>query len=255
MSAAVSLDAIGLWSVMALAVMFAGVSKGGFGSGAAFASAAVLALVMEPATALALMLPLLMLVDLATLRPYWRRWSWEDAKALVLGAVPGVALGAVLISWADADLLRLLIGVIALAFVAWQLVTRTGLLRTGARDVPLWGGWLAGCVAGFTSFISHAGGPAAAVYLLARGLGKTPYQATTVLVFGLINLIKIGPYAAMGLITPQTLSLGVLLAPFALLGAWLGVKAHFLVPDRAFFALTYVLLTLTGARLIYVALV
>lgn len=255
MSVAISLEAIGLWSVMALAVIFAGVSKGGFGSGAAFTSAAVLALVMEPATALALMLPLLMLIDLATLRPYWRRWSWEDARALLLGAVPGVALGAALISRADADLLRLLIGGIALAFVGWQLATRAGLLRPGARDVPLWGGWLAGVVAGFTSFISHAGGPAAAVYLLARGLGKTPYQATTVLVFGLINLIKIGPYAWMGLITEQTLWLGAALAPFALLGAWLGVKAHYLVPDRVFFALTYVLLSLTGARLIAVALI
>ena len=36
----------------------------------------------------------------------------------------------------------------------------------------------------------------------------------------------------------------------ALLGAWLGVKAHRLVPERAFFALTYVLLSATGVKLI-----
>jgi len=58
---------------------------------------------------------------------------------------------------------------------------------------------IAGRVAGFTSFVSHAGGPSAAVCLLSRGLGKTGYQASTV-------------------------------APF--------------------FALTYVLLTVTGTKLV-----
>ena len=42
------------WTVFAFgipAVVFAGVSKGGFGSGAAFASASILALVFEPVKA------------------------------------------------------------------------------------------------------------------------------------------------------------------------------------------------------------
>lgn len=241
----------GLYGLMALAVVFAGVSKGGFGSGAAFASASILALVMPPAQALALMLPLLMLIDLSTLRPYWRQWDWPAARALVLGALPGVALGAWLLHRTDADLLRLLIGGISVAFVGWQMALRAGWIIPGRRPLPRWGGALAGLVAGFTSHVSHAGGPAAAVYLLALGLGKTPYQATTVLVFGLINLAKILPYAATGMITAHTLLWGLALVPFALLGAWAGVRAHFWMPDRLFFALTYCLLTLTGVKLIW----
>ena len=57
--------------IAAPAVVFAVISKGGFGSGVAFVSAAILALVIEPGEALAIMLPLLMLIDLVTLRPYW----------------------------------------------------------------------------------------------------------------------------------------------------------------------------------------
>ena len=45
----------------------------------------------------------------------------------------------------------------------------------------------------------------------------------------------------------------IVLAPFALVGAWIGVKAHQLVPERLFFGLTYVLLVLTGVRLIWIA--
>ena len=92
------------------AVIFAGISKGGFGSGVAFASSSILALILDPGQALALMLPILMVIDLATLRPYWKRWNWPDARLLMLGAVPGVALGALLYRATDEDLLRLLIG-------------------------------------------------------------------------------------------------------------------------------------------------
>ena len=57
----------------ALAAVFAGVSKGGFGSGAAFASVSVLALVLSPAQALGIMLPLLMLALLSVVSVFdWR---------------------------------------------------------------------------------------------------------------------------------------------------------------------------------------
>ncbi|MFU8881391.1 MAG: sulfite exporter TauE/SafE family protein [Rhodobacterales bacterium] len=236
------------------AVLFAGISKGGFGSGAAFAAASILALVLEPGQALGIMLPLLMLMDAANLRPYWKKWSAPDAKLLILGALPGVGLGAWLYTIADADLFRLLIGVISVGFVVWQMALKLGLIRAARTVLPQWAGALAGGVAGFTSFVSHAGGPPAAVWLLSRKLDKTQFQATTVIVFWAVNIAKFVPYAFLGIFTAQTLLADLLLAPVALLGAWLGVKAHYIVPERAFFALTYLLLTVTGAKLIWDAL-
>ena len=239
-------------------VIFAGISKGGFGSGAAFAATPLLALVVDPGTALAVMLPLLMLIDLAVLRPYWRRWSWPDARLLILSGMPGVALAAALWRVAPADLFRVLIGLVSLGFVAWQM---RGVFRGRSRPRGPAGprprlGWgvLAGSVAGFTSFVSHAGGPPVAVYLLARGLPKTTYQATTVLTFWAINIAKAAAFAGLGLFTARTLAADLALAPFALLGAAIGVRAHRLVPERAFFAITYALLTVTGSKLIWDAL-
>ena len=91
-------------------------------------------------------------------------------------------------------------------------------------------GTLAGLAVGFTSFVSHAGGPPAAVYLLSLKLRKTEYQASTVLIFWAINIAKAVPYAGLGLFTRETLLLDLLLAPFALLGAWLGVRLHHSIP-------------------------
>ncbi|WP_171208973.1 MULTISPECIES: sulfite exporter TauE/SafE family protein [unclassified Ruegeria] len=236
------------------AVIFAGISKGGFGSGVAFASSSILALILTPGQALALMLPILMVIDVATLGPYWRRWSWRDSWLLILGAVPGVALGAWLYRATDDDLLRLLIGAISVGFVIWHIAQSKGWIRGFAHRLPPIAGVVAGLVAGFTSFVSHAGGPPAAVYLLSQRLSKTEFQASTVLVFWVINIAKFIPYAYLGLFTWHTALADLLLTPFAIFGAWLGVRAHVMMSERLFFGITYVLLTITGSKLIWDAL-
>lgn len=239
------------FAIAAPAIVFAGISKGGFGSGAAFAATSILALVVEPGLALGVTLPLLMLMDVTALRPYWGKWDARASRRLIWGGLPGVALGAWLFARTDADVFRVLIGVISVAFVIWQLARSRGWIRTAQAALPGSAGTLAGLVAGFTSFVSHAGGPPAAVYLLSLKPDKTTYQASTVLIFTAINIFKFVPYAFLGMFTLQTFTANLALAPFALLGTWLGVKAHKLVPESAFFMLTYVLLTLTGSKLIW----
>ncbi len=177
------------------------------------------------------MLPLLMLMDVTALRPpYWKKWHAPSAWALVLGAIPGVVLGALIYKVVNPpDLFRLLIGLVALGgFVAFQAAVKLRLwVPSGQHMSDRAGGLLAGVVGGgLTSFISHAGGPPAAVFLLSRGLDKTKYQATTVIVFWAINLMKfIPPYAFLGgIFTWQTAKADLfLIPPFAIIGVWLGI--------------------------------
>lgn len=242
------------FAIAAPAVVFAGISKGGFGSGAAFASASILALIMSPGQALGLMLPLLMLIDVATLGPYWRKWHWPSAKLLILGGIPGILIGALVYRIANDDVIRFLIGAMSLLFVVWQMARARGLIKVAEKELSDKAGLLAGTAAGFTSFVSHAGGPPAAIYMLSLKLSKTEFQANTVIVFWIINSLKAAAYAFLGIFTFDLLLLDLALAPFALLGAWIGVKAHYLVPENLFFAITYVLLAVTGTKLIYDAL-
>jgi len=233
------------------AVIFAGISKGGFGSGAAFAATPLLALILEPGAAIGLMLPLLMLMDVTALRPYWRKWDPPSALALILGAAPGVALGAALYSVANPDVFRVLIGVIAVGFVAFQIARSAGLIQPARHPMSRLSGGFWGVVAGFTSFVSHAGGPPAAIFLLSRQLDKTGFQATTVLCFWAINVMKFIPYFVLGIFTWQTLKADLFLIPFAVIGVWLGVALHHRLSERLFFGITYVLLTLAGSKLIW----
>jgi len=236
------------------AALVAGISKGGFGSGAAFLGGMLLLLILPPATALGIMLPLLILVDLASLKPYWGKWDANDAKRLILAGIPGIIAGAALWSVANTNFLRALIGSVAIAFVVWQIALSRGWVRLGKAGLPAVSAWPLGAAAGFTSFIAHAGGPWTAVYLLSRRPEKTVYQATTVIVFGVQNIVKLGPYIWLGLVTAEALWAALWLAPFALLGTWIGVRLHAAIPQRAFFLVTYALLLLTGVKLISDAL-
>ena len=68
--------------------------KGGFGGGFAIIGIPLLALVMDPLTAGALLAPLFVAMDLFALR-YWRpkTWSKPDLTLLLPGLVAGIALG------------------------------------------------------------------------------------------------------------------------------------------------------------------
>ena len=140
---------LSFFMIAAPAVVFAGISKGGFGSGAAFAAASILALTLPPGLALGVMLPLLMLMDVASLRPYWGKWRWHESRLLILGGIPGVALGAGLFSIVNDDVFRVLIGVISVAFVIWTQLTARGVgqyLGGGCPRLARRIGWVCGWV-------------------------------------------------------------------------------------------------------------
>lgn len=236
------------------AVIFAGISKGGFGGGAAFAAAPFLALAMEPLEAVAVMLPVLMAIDAATLRAYWGKWDRTHARVLIAGSVFGILLGTALFSFINSDVVRVLIGLTALGFVAFQLARARGWLVLGERRLPTSHGLGWGAAAGFTSFVSHAGGPPAAVYLLSQKIDKLSYQATTVVLFSAINAIKFFCYIAIGMFSARTLVASATLAPVGILAGLAGVWAHNLIPEKWFFRLTYLFLSVTGIKLIFDAL-
>lgn len=237
--------------VSALAVVFLGISKGGFGSGADFVSMAILSLFLPPGQALGLLLPLLLLMDLVSLRAFWGKWDNRVVGVLLIGAIPGVGLAAMLYRIVDDDLIRVLIGCIALIFVLWRVARNLGVFKRSGRRPPDAVGVVAGVLAGFGSCISHAGGPASLSYQMSLGMEKTAFQASSVLLYWVVNILKLAAYAFLGLLTTELLLADLILLPFAVFGVWLGVRAHYLVSERVFFSLASVLLLGAGTKLIW----
>lgn len=242
----------GVFALAALGAMLAGLSKGGFGGSLGFAGAAILAIVIEPGVALALMLPVLMAIDVTALRAYWGRWDGPSARAIVIGAVPGLGLGAALFAQVSGDAIRAIIGVVAIGFPLFRIALARGLIAPRPTGFDRRKGWVAGAVVGFTSFVAHAGGPPFAVFMLGQGgIDKTRYHATSVIVFWVVNTLKLVLYAMLGLFSLNLLGWSAALIPFALVGTFIGIRVHNLIPERAFFAVAYTALMLTGMKLLW----
>lgn len=233
------------------AVLLVGIGKGGFGGAIGFAATPMLALVIPPAQALGLMLPLLMLMDVAALRAFWRRWEWLDLRQIMAGMALGVALGWALFGFLSPAGMRLGIGALALGFVGWRISTRLG-ARPPASTAPApRRAVICGAVSGVASFVAHAGGPPVAVHLLPRGFDKTTLQGTMVAAFAFVNLIKLPPYVGLGLIGTDTLLLSAILAPAAYGGIRFGVWLHGRVRQAAFERIVELGLVLAGLKLVH----
>lgn len=232
------------------AVLIAGISKGGFGGGVGFVAVPTMALVIEPRIAAAIMLPILCVADLISVGAFWRRADWRNLRIMLAGAAVGIGVGTATFHYLNADAIRLMIGVIAVAFCLHRWFFRAHREGPAAAARPGKGGFWSG-VAGFTSFVSHSGGPPVAVYLLPQRLEKSTFQATTAVFFMAVNYVKLVPYALLGQLSPTNLTTSVVLFPVAVAGALLGVWLHHRTDEALFNKLIYIFVFLTGLKLLY----
>ena len=233
------------------AVILVGLSKGGFGGAMGFLGVPLMALVMSPVQAAAILLPILVLMDAVSL------WTWRgvyDRATLVSmlpGSLIGIGIGWLTASIVTADTVRLIVGLVAIAFVLrwlWTLV-RHGVAHATRRNPVLAAFW--GTVAGFTSFVAHLGGPPFQVYALSLRMDPKIYTGTSVLFFAITNAVKLVPYFALGQFDAANLSASLTLMPLAplatLAGAWLVRR----IRSEVFYALTYGTMALIALKLIY----
>lgn len=231
-----------------LAVALVGLSKGGLGGAFALMGVPVMSLAMPPVLAAAVLLPILLMMDAVSL---WLWRGWRDLavlRVMVPAAVIGIALG-----WATAEFtsdaaVRLIVGTVALAFAARAKLGRY--LGRAPRHVPAMG-WLWGTVAGFTSFVAHAGGPPFQVHVLPKRLDPKVYTGTSVIFFAVVNAIKVAPYAALGLFQRDVLVSAALMLPLAVIAVRAGAAIIRRMSAEVFYPFTYAMISLVGVKLVW----
>ena len=108
---------------------------------------------------------------------------------------------------------------------------------------------------GFSSFVSHTGGPPYQMYVLPQQLPKTVYAGTTTIVFAAVNFVKLIPYYALGQLSTANLHVSAVLVPVAIAGTFAGVRLVRVIPERIYFNFVQVTLFLVSIKLIYDAVV
>ena len=231
------------------AVLLFGISKGGFGGGLGVIAVPMMALAVSPVQAAAILLPILVIMDLFSLWAFRGKWVGRELRLLIPAALAGIAVGTLLFEYMSPAIIRLMLGIVAITFTlhyaAHRLLGNGGQQKHYSPGV----GALAGAIAGFTSFIAHAGGPPLNMYLLRRGLDRTLFVGTAVMFFTVVNYAKLIPYAWLGQFDTENLGTSALLAPLAPIGIGMGVWLHRRVSDRLFFLVVYLLLFVVGIKL------
>jgi uncharacterized membrane protein YfcA len=231
------------------AVLVFAISKGGFGGSLGIVSVPLMALVISPLQAAAVMLPILCVMDLFALGKYRGRWSGAEVRLLVPASIAGIAAGTLLFGVMSAATVRLVIGLLAIAFTLMYWFRQR--LEPANPDLPRAFGIASGALAGFTSFVAHAGGPPINMYLLRRSLDRTGFVATAALFFAVVNYVKLLPYGWLGQLDAANLKTSLVLLPLAPIGIEIGYRLHLKVSDRQFYSIVYLLLFGVGVKLVY----
>ena len=104
---------------------------------------------------------------------------------------------------------------------------------------------------GFTSFISHAGGPPLNAYLIPLRLSPIAFTATVAYFFFVVNLSKWIPYAWLGLLDLRNMATSLMLMPLAPIGVWVGVRIARRIDARTFYLFIYAGMLLAGLKLVW----
>lgn len=231
------------------AVLVVGLSKAGLLGGLGVVGVPLLTLIMAPRDAAGMMLPVLLCMDAVAIWMYRRECDWSLLRIMLPGAAIGTLVGWAFWAVVSDAVVILMVGVVTLLFVLDAVLP----LRKKLEGLPpskpwgvFWGG-----IAGFTSFISHTGGPPFQIYTLPRRLPPAVYAGTTAFFFAIVNTAKLVPYFFLGQLNAHNLTLSAALAPVGVLGVLVGVYLVRRINAKLFYRIAYWLVFLLALKLVW----
>lgn len=231
------------------AVFLVGMSKGGFGGTLAMLGVPLMALVISPIQGAGIMLPILIVMDAVALFAYRGTFDRQSLIILMPAGILGIGIGWATAAYVHEDFITLMVGVIALLFVANYLY-KGKQAHVPAQHNRL-KGYFWGTVSGFTSFVSHTGGPPYQLYMVPLRLVPTLFAGTGAIYFATLNFLKLIPYFMLGQFDTTNLETSAVLLPIAPVATLTGVWLVRVVDPGFFYRIIYILMGVIGVKLVY----
>ncbi len=229
------------------AVLVSGISKAGFGGGVGGLSVPIMSLAIAPADAAAIMLPILVIMDIAGLWYYRAKVDEANMRIIIPAGLVGSALGWWLFNAMDEHWIRIVLGVISVSFALFNASSRKPRLAHPSKIK----GWFWAGMSGFTSFVAHSGGAPLSVYLLGQKMDKAVFVGTNMVFFCVMNAVKVIPYFFLGLLATRNLSTAAVLSPIALIGVGMGIWLNRHLSPVGFYRLVTLMMFGSGVKLLY----
>jgi uncharacterized protein len=195
-------------------------------------------------------LPVLLAGDVFAVAWFRRHADWGRLVRLLPWVLVGMIPGVFVLLCFEGNRLRPIIGWLVVGMLAVEICRQWfGWDRMPHR---WWFAAATGLMAGFTTFVANAAMPVMSIYLVSQDFDKRQFIGTAAWFFLILNVSKVPPYCAMGMLSWSMLPTAAALAPLAIVGALLGVYVLSRIPQRFFDALALALAGVAAVRLIAV---
>ncbi len=228
----------------AVLLAFAGGTIRGYtGFGTPIFLAPLYAVLFSPQAAVPLLIIMEIGVTVQMVPAALRQTDWPELRGLLLGCLPLLPVGGLMLGILDPGLVKKVIGLLTAGFVAalWW-----GWRYRGPRHLPV--RVAIGAVSGFCNGLTGIGGPPVILYYISGDKDITGIRANLVVYFAFITVIAVPFFSFTGLVTGETLLRWLALTPPLLAGVALGSR-FFQGTSRQLF-MRAALLTLLVAALV-----
>jgi len=232
------------------AVLLYGMAKGGLGPAVGAIVVPAMSLVINPVQAAAILLPILCVMDIFAVWNFRKTFDLHQLRILIPAGIAGIVIASLLMGHLPPDAIRLIIGIIAVAFCLNYWIGGRFSKKKKKKGGRL-SGYLWGTLAGFTSAQIHAGGPPVSVYLLPQNMDRVVLMGTLAIFFAVMNYLKLIPYTLLGAIDGSNIMTSVVLMPLAPVGVKLGYLILNRVSQKAIYRFLYIALFLSGLKLLF----
>jgi len=176
--------------------------------------------------------------------------KWKAVVPFIAGSAVGVAIGTVLLTTVDQNIVRLTIGVLLVIFSVYSLARPKIAAPNGGAPVEIGVGLVNGVIGGLTGL----GGIAMTVWSQLRGGNKDAQRAIFQPVMFATFLISAISFGFVGSYTPETMKLYALALPALVIGVGCGIWLYGKLDDAAFRRVVLVLLFGSGLSLLVPAM-
>ena len=245
---------ISYYLIVSFSILLFAISKSGFsGGGLALISVTLLSITYGPLTAIAILMPMLIVCDVIALFLNRKYFEYKILWSIAPYSLLGVIVGTILFKFINLSMISIFIGSISLLYVLLNYLIAD---NKNLKKIPFYGSksfW--GALAGFTSFVLHSGGLPLNIYFMSIYNKKVQFVAGVVFSIALINLFKLIPYFYLEILNFEKLYNYLIFSPIAVIGVILGHWMNSKLSDNSFFTIINIFVVIGSLRLIYLGLV
>ena len=230
--------------IAGLIFLLAGFVQGLTGFGSALVAIPLLSFVVDIKTAVPLSMLNGLIITTYLAIALRRHLDRRKILPLLVGALPGILVGVLLLKTVDASGIRYGIGILLIGYSLYNLLVRPRPLNPGRG----WG-YAAGFLTGAIGAAFSAGGPPAIIYTTLTSWDKDEIKATLTGFFVANGFLTAIMHALSGITTLSVMKFFFITAPFVLCGTFIGSRVSGRINRATYLRIIYYFLIVMGVMM------